>query len=253
MSGGARRHLSRLSRALARRALLAVCLWHAGTAGAGERITAAGYAGPTSEYPHGVLGDAVEWKTLRVTAGNRVFEITAGDGRVFEDVAPRLWDITGDGEPEVVAVESDARLGARLVIYTLDQDGLRELAATPNIGTRFRWLAPVGAADLDGDGHTEIAWVDRPHLAKTLRIWRWKTGSFEQIARYPGVSNHRIGEDFISGGLRDCGAGPEMVLADAPWRGILALRLEDGVVSATPVAPFEGPESFEAALSCTPA
>jgi hypothetical protein len=46
------------------------------------------------------------------------------------------------------------------------------LASTPWIGQRFRWLAPVAAADLDGDGAMELAYVDRPHLARTLRVWR---------------------------------------------------------------------------------
>ena len=246
----ARRRAFRPWRGCARRALLTLCLWHAGTAVAAETITGAVFADPTAEYAHGVLGDAIEWKTLRFTAAGATTSIQAPEGRVFEDVAPRLWDITGDGAPEVVVVESDAQLGARLVIYALFADGIRELAATPNIGTRFRWLAPVGAADLDGDGHIEIAYVDRPHLAKTLRIWRWRDGSFDQVARYAGVSNHRIGEDFISGGLRDCGAGPEMIVADAPWRNVIALTLRDGSVAAKQVSRFEGPRSFEAALAC---
>ena len=36
-----------------------------------------------------------------------------------------------------------------------------------------------------------------------------------EIARQAGLTNHRIGEDFITSGLRDCGAGAEVVLANA--------------------------------------
>ena len=41
----------------------------------------------------------------------------------------------------------------------------------------FTLLAPLGAADLDGDGKIELAYIDRPHLAKILRIWRFDDGA----------------------------------------------------------------------------
>ena len=43
-------------------------------------------------------------------------------------------------------------------------------AATPFIGTPRRWLAPVGVADLDGDGRAEIAYVETPHRDKVLML-----------------------------------------------------------------------------------
>jgi len=231
---------------------------------AAQEITDAEYARPTAEYPHGVLGDDLEWKELMVTvtrtsgkegglfSGYRslTYRIEAPDGFVFEDLAPRLWDVTGDGSPEVVIVQSHEDLGARLLIVGL-VDGVPDyIAGTGHIGTRFRWLAPVGAADLDGDGTIEIAFVDRPHLARILRVWRYTADGFSQVARMDGISNHRIGEDFISGGVRDCGDGPELVVADADWAWVLAARLTDTAFTARRVAPFEGPRTFEAALAC---
>ena len=94
---------------------------------------------------------------------------------------------------------------------TAEGGDLRLVAATPNIGQRNRWLAPVAAADLDGDGATEIAYVDRPHLARRLRIWRFEGGSLTEIAALPGLTNHRIGEAFITGGLR-VGVGEGLTL-----------------------------------------
>jgi hypothetical protein len=77
------------------------------------------------------------------------------------------------------------------------------------IGQRNRWLAPIGAADLDGDGRVEIAYVDRPHLARTLRVWRSRPGgTLTEIATATGLTNHRIGEAFITGGIRDARRGP---------------------------------------------
>ena len=211
-----------------------------------ESITAARLAEPTTRYPHGVLGDDVEYGALELTTGEgRRILIRLPETRVFEDTEARLADLDGDGAPEVLVAESDARLGARLSVY--GPAGL--IAATPPIGTRFRWLAIAGAADLDGDGFTEIAYVDRPHLAKTLRVVRYRDGHLTEVASLPGVTNHRIGETDIAGGLRDCGSGPEIILADATWQTVLAVRL-DATLSARPLFPHQGRESFARALAC---
>ena len=74
------------------------------------------------------------------------------------------------------------------------------IAATPYIGTRFRWLAPLVAADLDGDGWIEIAYIDRPHLAMVLRVWRFENGVLHPVAEASGLTNHQFGADVIEGG-----------------------------------------------------
>ena len=212
-------------------------------------ILDARYTDPTSRYPHGVLGDDEEWGALELQMSDgtkRRFVLP--QSRVFEDTAPRLVDLGGGPGPEIIVVESDAREGARLAIH--DADGL--VAATPFIGRSFRWLAPVGAADLDGDGAIEIAFVDRPHLAKTLRIWRFdpKSKEFGQVTALQGVTNHRIGERDIAGGIRDCGNGPEMIVADARWRNVLAIAFDGQRLQTTVVGPHKGRSSFAAAMEC---
>ena len=210
-------------------------------------ITKAAYADPTSRYPHGVLGDTIEYGTLVLTLDDGTERrISLPAERVFEDTAPRVQDLDGDGAPEVIAVESHARLGARLVVF--GPEG--EIAATPNIGTRFRWLAPVGAADLDGDGVMEVAFVDRPHLAKTLRIWRYQEGALAEVATLPGVTNHRIGEPDIAGGIRNCAGGPEMIVADAAWRRLLAVAFQENELIARDIGPHQGRASFADAMAC---
>lgn len=225
-------------------ALLLVAALAAGPARA--EITRARFAAPTTRYGHGVLGDAVEYGALDLFLSNgRTRRITLPETRVFEDLTPRLDDLDGDGAPEVLVVESDLDRGARLSIY--DETGL--IAATPFIGTPFRWLAPLGAADLDGDGFAEIAYVDRPHLAKTLRIWRFRDGRLEQVATLGGLTNHRIGDDVISGGLRHCGPRPEIILASGDWSRLIAVTLEAERLTPTDLGPYSQ-ENETAALTC---
>ncbi len=215
-------------------------------------ITQAEYAAPTTRYDHAVLGDAVEWGALRLRVPGpdgslSTVTIRLPESRVFEDTAPRLVDIDGDGAAEVMVVETDLKLGARLAIY--GAAGL--IAATPFIGRANRWLAPLGAADLDGDGQVEIAWVDRPHLARIVRVWRFERGrGLVPVAELAGFTNHRIGEDYISGGIRDCGTGPELILADAGWKGIYAVTLAGTTLAPRKLGPFTGIASFTPALSC---
>lgn len=142
-----------------RRALLVACLLPLAHVAAAQTITSAAYTDPTTRYAHGILVDAIEHGALVIKLSNaKTVTITLPQSDVFEDTAPRLLDVDGDGSPEVVVVQSNARLGAKLAIY--DEDGL--VAATPHIGRSNRWLAPLGAADLDGDGLIELAYIDRP-------------------------------------------------------------------------------------------
>ena len=216
-----------------------------------QEIVSARYDGPTTRYPHGVLGDDIEYDTLvvRLSDGREISARWAQD-IVFEDLSPRVVDVDGDGAPEVVVVESHETQGARLAIWGIRDGALAQIAATPHIGTRFRWLAPVAVADLDGDGLVELAYVDRPHLAKVLRVWRYGAdGALTQVASVEGMTNHRIGWDYIAGGLRNCGQGPEMVLADAGWTDVVAVRLADGGLAQQVLGAYS-PEALERALGC---
>lgn len=205
------------------------------------------YTEPTTRYAHGVLGDAVEWGALRIRDDARGWvTFRLPETMVFEDTAPRLADVTGDGRAEVVVVESHRDLGARLAIYS-ESD---RVATTPFIGRSNRWLAPVGVADFNGDGAPEVAYVDRPHLAKTLRVWSFAGPEPVEIAQLPGVTNHQIGWDFIAGGVRDCGDGPEMVLASADWRELVAVRLGGGVLTKRALGPLARLDDLSDALAC---
>ncbi|MFX0543607.1 FG-GAP repeat domain-containing protein [Roseovarius sp. S4756] len=247
----------------ARRALLMLCLWLAGTgtvlADAPACIADWNSIGqvclvhdPSERvYGHDILGDVPEWHFLSVLYADplRPPELLGQAGHVFEDIAPRLVDVTGDGFPEVIVVQSGFEQGARLAVFGAAGGELRLLASTPYIGERNRWLAPVAMADLDGDGTVELAYIDRPHLTKRLRIWRYIGGALRHVADLDGLTNHRIGWDYIAGGWRACSA--EMILASADWRRVVAVTLRNGRLTAQDRGPL-GPEGLAPALSCAP-
>lgn len=179
-----------------RRAILtAALLLLAPPAGAaGAEIVDAAYARPTERYAHGVLGDRIEWGSLRATlADGQAVEYVIPDASVFEDIAPRLADIDGDGRPEVWTVRADAADGARLEAYVVENEALVRRFAGPAIGVGFRWLNPVGVADFDGDGVSEAAYVETPHIGGILTVLKPVDDRLQIVARLQTYSTHKIG------------------------------------------------------------
>jgi hypothetical protein len=219
-------------------------------------IEAAQFFDPTNRYPHNVLGNLQGFGGLEASLddGTRVNLVLPAD-RVFEDIAPRLWDIDADGVAEIVAVESDQRLGARLTAWTVTQDAglsprLTLRAAGDFIGTRFRWLAPIGVADFTGDGQPQIAYVAMPHLARELVVVALKGSQFVPIARLNGVSNHKIGQDFISSTMHACPNGPVIIVPSGDWQRVLRVTFTNDQLQATDLGPLRGDSIRAGAYGC---
>lgn len=221
---------------------------------AAQEIAAATYVEPTTAYGHGVVAGG-EYAGLRVNYADGTHTAVRFDNAVFEDTTPRLHDFDGDGRPELVVVVSDFAAGARIVVLGRDGASLRVLGQTAPIGQRHRWLAIAGIADFDGDGRDELAFVDRPHLEKTLRLLTVEIvggiARFTQLAEAAELSNHRLGAAEIEGGVRACpGAAPVVVSADDDWANVVETRLAHGRLASTLVAPYTGPASLAARLAC---
>lgn len=213
---------------------------------AGSAVTAATYGDETTRYDHGILGDAIEYGSLTIVAGELEIEFLLDQNRVFEDFAPRLADMNGDGINEVVVIETDLNLGASLAVY----DVTGKIAATPFLGRPHRWLAPIGIADFNGDGLMDIAYIEKPHLTKILKIVTFENGELRQIMEIAGLTNHNIGDDFISGGARTCAGAVEMITVDANWQNVIATQIVDQKPEFATLGRFTGPQSFADALDC---
>ncbi len=217
-----------------------------------QNIQSAAYALPTDSYAHGAVAQG-EWSGIAIGLDDMSSEMQTITPWVFEDTHARLVDLDGDGGPEVVTVVSRAGEGAAIWIWAMTDAGPRVVARTEPIGRHHRWLAIAAVADLDGDGRTEIAYVDRPHLARILRVVRVesKAGvwSITEVASAPGHTNHRFGERFIEGALWFC-RGPEVVTATADWSRWQGTQLIGGQLVTRDLGPYGGADTVQSALTC---
>lgn len=229
-------------------------------------IAAAFYVEPTDRYAHGVLGDRIEWAALEAEDPNgvvRAYHIP--DASVFEDIAPRLFDIDGDGEREAWVIRADATDGARIEAYGIVGDRLVRRFAGPAIGTGFRWLNPIGVADFDGDGVREAAYIETPHIGGIITVLKPMGDKLEIVARMGGYSTHKIGSKRLDLGAvadLDGDGAAEMILPTQlhdrlavigmangklyeRWRGLSGPRVGGGLAltrdGADWVATYETP------------
>lgn len=216
--------------------------------GAAE-ILSAQYVTPTQVYGHGALA-AGEHAFLRVELSNGKQLRLGYEDAVFEDTTPRLVDLDADGTPEIVTVVSTFTQGARVQVFDWQNGTVVPVASNAPIGQRHRWLSIAGIADFDGNGSLEVAYVDRSHLAKVLRFLEVSrhgdAWSLAEKASLSGLTNHRIGEDQISGGVRTCGGEPEVVTVNSDWTRVMITQ----AYQSRDAGPYSGPDSLLEAMNC---
>lgn len=217
-------------------------------------IKSAWYDNATTRYAHGVLGDAIEAGSLHAkTADGRILSVTLETAQVFEDIQPRLADLDGDGRNEIITIRSHSQKGAQIAVYGVTErapNTLSLITSTPYIGQAYRWLAPVGVADFNNDGAMDIAYIDRPHLARILRVWSYRDGRLQQIAQASGLTNHSIGHNYITGGVQRCGADSAMITVDSNWTRLIKTSFKHGTLASEDIGPYTGASSATAALNC---
>lgn len=152
------------------------------------------YAQPTAKYGHNILGDSIEAEQLVVLRDGVTYTHTLGDQYVFEDIKPRLFDVDNDGQVEIVTIRTHVEKGAGIMIYKIANNTLTEFAWVEEIGTPYRWLNIVAIYDLDGDGATELAWIQTPHIGGILKVAKIEAGKLDALSELSRYSNHSIGE-----------------------------------------------------------
>lgn len=160
----------------------------------GSGLTSAWYGDPTTRYEHGALGDSLEAQSLVAldSEGNR-HKVELPLDQVFEDRTPRLADLDGDGELEIVTIRTNIIWGSQVVVYGLKEGELTHLAHSDPLGQAYRWLNIAGVVDFDGDGTMEIAAVEKPHIEGRLVVWTYRSGRLMKLAEKTGYSNHKLG------------------------------------------------------------
>lgn len=150
--------------------------------------------GATERYAHGILGDRIEASGVGIErADGKFLYFELGADSVFEDRRARLVDFDGDGVDEIVVVKSYLNAGAALAVLEVGDEALELVAEVEPIGQSNRWLNPAGAGDFDGDGRTEVAYVETPHIGGTLKLYEYDNRKLTADGAARGFSNHAIG------------------------------------------------------------
>lgn len=215
---------------------LAKCLlWVAAAPAHAGYVNEARFEGPTQRYPHNIMGSlsahtdlVVSWARCKTCpTEDPPLRARLPESLVFEDFAPRAVDMNGDGQPELLVVESDQQDGARLALWAVQDGHLVRTAHSDFIGQRFRWLAPIGVADFHGNGTLLVAYIEKPHLDKVLRLVRLDGERFVPVEHLAGVTNHQIGQETVHSRVLVCSGRPGIAALSGNGRRVLLIDWTD--------------------------
>lgn len=199
---------------------------------------------PTSEYPHNVLGDEFEAKTITLVNAmdaphiSRVIQIDPGD--VIEGIAPLWVDLDGSGEREIIATQSNAHSGARIVVYR--EDGSLFVSGEP-IGQGFRWRHQLAVGQFIEGGPQEIAVIRTPHIGGVIEIYAVEQDRLVIQAELSGYSSHQIGSRNLDGALAgdfDGDGQIEIVVPDQSHTVLVGVEMVGAELEVAWEAPVGG-------------
>ena len=148
----------------------------------------------SESYPHGVLGDRIEARSITLVRTKPSVEVIWSarlpDGDVVEGIAPIWTDLDGDGIREILVTVSNSRTGARLIVFN---DAGEPAAFGPAVGRGSRWRHQLAAAPFGPSGEIEIVDVLTPHIGGIVEFYRLENDKLNVVAQIPGFRSHKIG------------------------------------------------------------
>ena len=217
------------------------------------------YSVPDKRYPHGVMGDDIEFLALaiyRVENDGLVNLYTVsleGDGQnaVFESRVPMWADIDGDGRDEVVTTVSSAVDGARIRAYRIPADAASsaigssggsapddapDFIDSPAIGQGNRWRHIVAWGAFGPAGEMELVEVQTPHIGGIVQFHRYDSASDSLViaarirADYTShVYGSRNLDQAVTGDF-DGDGRPELIVTDQARTRLVGLQHTGGDV-----------------------
>ncbi len=193
---------------------------------AGRDQIVAYLSGATTSYPHGVLGDAVEARSVTILS-NRPIRTVSLAPYVAEERGVLLRDLNGDGTQELITILADAQGGAFVAAFSAEGE---LLTRGEPIGRGFRWRHLVGAGPIGPFGEELMAVVRTPHIGGAIEYY---DADLRILASVPGYSSHEIG----SRSLGD--AWIVNVDGDGRWEVLLPVQQRDQLeaISLSPQGP----------------
>ena len=184
--------------------------------------------GATTRYSHGVLGDTIESGSITlIDVSNKpevIRTISLPDESVVEGIAPIWTDITGDGVREIIVTLSDARQGARVVVFSETGEIVAE---GPAIGRGYRWRHPLVVVPFGPGGELELVDVLTPHLGGVVEFYRLEGKTLRVVAQMRGYTSHVIGSrnlDMAAAGDFDGDGRLEILLPNQRLTELGAVR-----------------------------
>lgn len=216
---------------------------------------------PTTDYAHAVLGDDIEATGITLVATQPepkiLQEISIPNGDVIEGIAPLWVDMNGDGAREIIVTLSNAREGARLIVFR--EDG-GVLAQGEPIGTGYRWRHQLVAAPFGDSNEMLLAVVRTPHIGGVIEYYQLNGQQLEITESISGFSTHSIGSRNLftaQAGDFDNDGKLELLLPDQSHKQLGIVGLDGEPVFwfeleaelATNLAAVEMPESGEVSIA----